>query len=690
MMELAEEVLAAQRQLAAVELEERFQRNMALFQAVMPEAYHRFAHHRPERIGLVLDGEGEPLLVNSLLGDTPVYAQPPRPFCRAQVARFRREPKHFRCHNRTTSVVDEENNAHIANSNRLVRLLLEHPRDEVDGLPPVVDFLLVLGLGLGYPVEELLKEHDLRHMCIVEPEADIFYASLHTLEWGPILEHFAGPGRSLELIVAEEPAACEAQLEAYLTWIGGYHVFRPFIFEHLVSEKLAAAFRGFFDRLMPKLTGQLGYFDDERVGLAHTVANHAAGVPFMKGHASDIGTVLDKPAFVVANGPSLDAALDFLREHRDQAVLFSCGTALGSLRKAGLKPDFHVEMERSRPVLEWLSASTDAEYREDITLLALNTVHPQVMSLFPSHGMAMKPNDLGVEYLKGYMEPGARVASLPWCNPTVANAALSFATALGFRDVTLFGLDLGFPAGEQHHSRLSAHYDVKENQRHTLGLYRHDDGHNITAPGNFGGEVVSTPTYRNARVAVEQILTSTPGVRCANASRGVRIQGAHPLDVTEADVTTERFDTRAYAQALFRRYFTRKGIAPARVEEARVVFDATGPALAELEQRARGAVSSRAEGMALLARVHGVVVDLEEAGSRHVAALLRGSVTMFCFLLAQALHQVRDEDACVDLFQHGRAHFLAFLAHAGHIAAGDVLAPDERTRNLAAKWEKAV
>ena len=325
------------------------------------------------------------------------------------MALYRRDPKHFRTNPRTSTILDEESNAHVANANRLIRLLQEHPREDIDVLPRRVDFMLMLGIGLGYQVEELLRDHDVRHLCVVEPEPDVFFASLHTVEWGPLLEHFSGPGHSLELIVGEDEERCYRQLEEYLWWIGGYHVFRPFVFEHLVSGKLAASFAGFFQRLMPRMTGQLGYFDDERFGLAHTVANGAAGVPVMAsraGHPRGGDARVDKPAFIVANGPSLDDALDTLRRHRDRVVLFSCGTALGSLRKAGLKPDFHVEMERSRPVVEWLTGSTEPNFRDGISLLALNTVHPEVFRLFGRAGMALKPNDLGTAWLLDHVAAG--------------------------------------------------------------------------------------------------------------------------------------------------------------------------------------------------------------------------------------------------------------------------------------------
>ena len=54
------------------------------------------------------------------------------------------------------------------------------------------------------------------------------------------------------------------------------------------------------------------------------------------------------PAIIVGNGPSLDKEIDFLRKNQDNFVIFCSGSALKPLYKAGITPDFQVEIERSR------------------------------------------------------------------------------------------------------------------------------------------------------------------------------------------------------------------------------------------------------------------------------------------------------------------------------------------------------
>lgn len=674
-----------QLRLMSTQLDQQYQRNLALFEAVMPEAFELLRGREPTVVHLNYDDAGFVNLVNSH-DDSPVYAGDPRAYAEAQVAQYRRHPKHLVAGNKRTTVLDEENNAHLFNSNRTVDLLEEHPQERFEELPDYVNFMLMLGVGLGYQFELLQEATHIRHLCLIEPEIDIFQASCHTIDWQPILEHFSRPGYSLELIVGQDADGCYRDLDSYLGDIGAHNAVLPFIYEHVVSDKLASSFQDFLGRLMPQRLSARGYFDDEQVGLAHSVRNFAKGVPVLQKHVLLGGEFLDAPAFIVANGPSLDGAVDFLRESQPNAIVFSCGTALGSLKKAGIKPDFHVEMERSRPVLEWISGATDEADREGVTLLALNTVHPEVLELFSRVALAMKPNDAGTLFLSRYMAPDSHVISLEDSNPTVGNLALALVSALGFRDVYLFGMDLGFGASGEHHSALSAHYDVKKSERYTLGLYRHDSEHNLVEDGNFGGKVTTTLVYRAAKLSAERVLAKNPGMRCHNTSDGLLIEGSIPTRVAGIELAEGLLDKARLVDKVFAGAFSREGLLPLRLQDAGAVFQRTSQALDTLAAIALTTANSREQGMDVLGRLHAEVTAMaQDDDEQFAASLLKGSVSVFCLLLAQALHRSTSEDESVALYRRGVDRFVAFCEAARTKVDTDLLAVDSRTRNLKEK-----
>src|SRR5690606_9240691 len=148
------------------------------------------------------------------------------------------------------------------------------------------------------------------------------------------------------------------------------------------------------------------------------------------------------PVFILGNGPSLDSHIEFIRKHQPYAIIITAGTALGSMAKTGIKPDFHVEMERNINITDWIKLGTTDEYRKGITLLCLNTVAPDPVKLFDSTCIAKKPNDVG-QYIIEPLLAGKGIQSLQLCNPTVTNAAFSFAVSMGFKEIYFLGVDLG-------------------------------------------------------------------------------------------------------------------------------------------------------------------------------------------------------------------------------------------------------
>ena len=673
---------------AAGTLGERFARNLELLRRIMPDGYVRFADYRPRRYHLRwVEGHGT-TIVDGASGD-PIYPGNALSHAETQVAEFRASPRHRRCNFVPKNVLQVEKTLHVRNVNAAVERLNAVERDPVDGLPEFANLMMVFGLGAGHHVEALLADHDVHHLCIVEPDPDLFHAALHTVEWTAIVEHFSRTGYSLEIVLGETAANGVQQIAEWLEQIGGFNAVQPYLFRHLRSENLDETYDGFLNHVMPRFTGSLGYFDDERVGLAHTLANVEARIPVLRESVVQSGIELDRPAFVVANGPSLDLAIDFLRENRDRAVVFSCGTALGSLAKAGILPDIHIEMERTRPVVEWIQQATTAEQRKQFRLIGLNTVHPEVFRLFDQRGIVAKPNDIGSLWMARHVRDGGALPAADECNPTVGNCGLAVATALGFKELTVFGMDLGYPAGRQHHSSLSVHYDVKDEHQDTLGVYRYDDPANPIAHGNFGGEIRTTPVYVTAARAVGMLKMKYPHLTIRNTADGLLMPGTEPTRVEDLEVG-EAFDTSAFVEELWERGFRKGGITTPTARDRRDIASAAGALAEEIAEIFAIEAPDRANAMVLplLANMH-----LEQrASDRSVstaAAIVRGSLAHFSLILAQALHQRNDESEAMSLHGACLQDFLRFLSEVAELSGSPAFyALDTRTRDLARKVER--
>lgn len=669
------------------QLDAQFRKNISFFRKNAPEIANKFQNFVPTKVKLKLFREGYLNLVNTTLNDKPVYSYDPQQFCQDYIDQYIKRPNFYKVKRKKAKVLDEENIAHVSTVNRCVDILDEYPhRSSTASIEPTTNFLLLNGIGMGYLIPQLLEHTDIKNMVIIEPHLDIFHASLHILDWQQVYAHFEQKNHSLRLIIGETTGATIENLRKHLNRIGMHNAANTFVIDHLNSKEMTEIIKVFLERVAMYFTAA-GYFDDEQVSIAHTIRNWRSRISPLREHASETKNFLSYPVFIVGNGPSLDDAKDFLLENQQKAIIISCGTTIGSLRKIGIKPDFHIEMERTRPVVEWLTASTDKEYRKDVILLALNTVHPEVFEMFDTKGMGMKVNDLGTHFFSQYIPEGKHVINFAYCNPTVGNAGLAFASALGFKDVYLFGLDLGFSAGEQHHSKLSTHYRVKEKYVKGLHLYEKEDLGNKEVPANFGGTVMSTPVYISARHSFEQCLRVNPQITCYNTSNGILIDRAKPTRFDEITLKDCIADKGTLSKDLFdRHFFTDDLIELACQEDINKQFQPAVQALSELRNMFIDPIEDWDQAQDLLGKQHdfALLLGLNNT-SQYAFTLLRGSIYTFNINLNHALYVGESREEGLEVFNKIRALYIEFIDKATQKIHDELFDLDQKSRNLSSK-----
>lgn len=688
MDQLQELIRQAELKQKNLELEMMFQKNMTFFERAEPTIFKKYRNYTPTKLQMMFTPDGHIDLVNTELNNSLVYSKDPAEFCQEYVNRYKLYPSRYRVLARTTQALDVENDAHISKMNPMIDYI--NSKEVTNIIVPLekeVQFMLVMGIGLGHHITQLLEVTDIKHLCIIEPHEDIFYAALHTLDWHKLYNHFDRAYTTFNLIVGQRPAECYEQIRIYLNQIGLFNAARPNFFDHLSSPEMKATTTMFFEKL-PSLIGAMGYFDDEQISLSHSVANYRNDTPILRNHALLSHQYRDKPAFVIANGPSLDKAKDFLLANRDKAIIFSCGTALGSLAKLGIKPDFHIEMERTRPVVEWIETSTDEEFRKDVILLGLNTIHPDTFALFETKGMGMKSNDLGTHFICQYIGQDQFVINMALSNPTVGNTGMAFAAALGFNEVYIFGMDFGFAEDGKHHSALSKHYDIDAEHQEDLHLYKHDAEGNITLDGNFGNKIVTTAVYSHARISVETLLIQNKHINCYNTSDGVLIRGSKPIHYEDIDLSNiPEFDKKTYTKQLFTSHFNMTGLKKIRNNDEVVAkFSPVLDLFKQFRKIFSKDASNRADAFMMLNKHHEIALNAgKDKIKQYSYSLVKGSVHSFNFVLAKSLYNGGNQEEGVEIFNEAKKFYLEFMDHAEQKLRNELLKTDARTRNLANK-----
>lgn len=370
-------------------------------------------------------------------------------------------------------------------------------------------FLIVLGLGLGFHLSELIEHTEAGQILIVEPHTEFLRHSLEAIDWQALLEQGDARNRSFAFITQGALDLALRELSLIISKEGAHFIDGAYVYLHYPARLLTDLRDGLFERVQTLYTSR-GYYEDELIMLDNTSANLARHR--FRWLRNKLRPERPEPVLLVGSGPSIDKSLDHVKRLREQAVVFSCGSGLRVCLSNGIVPDFHCEIENGEWVFNALSQIRSQFPFTGITLIASATVDPRVPALFDEATLFFRDSVSGSRLLA---PPGEEV----WLAvPTVANTALRAALSLGFGTFYLFGIDCGTKVGEKRHSD-SAIYTHNETLRKMVE--RTELG--FTHPGNFGGTVKSDWLFVFSRMLLEeaarlyrpQIFNCSDGARLA-------------------------------------------------------------------------------------------------------------------------------------------------------------------------------
>ena len=435
--------------------------------------------------------------------------------------------------------------------------LIDKALNQQSQLPSVVNTLIIFGVALGKHIELLSVQHQIKNLFICEPNLDFFAASLWVTNWAEIFTKADEAEARIYLNLGGDGSQYFYDLMAQFYQIGAYSIADTYMLSTYFNVGMQKAISDLRAEL--KVVLALGeYYDHARFGIAHTHHSLLNGQRFLQHNNTDYKNhaALDLPVYVVGNGPSLDHCFTYLRESRDKVIIISCGTALSSLYKNGIEPDFHAEIEQNRATFDWITQIDDRDYLKRIRLLSVNGMHPDTAALFKETLLCFKDGEASTYvFHNGLKKRGFNVASLAYAYPTVTNMVMNYAIKLGFKQFYLFGVDLGFVDINRHHSQYSSYYKTDGSQVYNYQL-RHGGG--VPCVGNFRPSVFTKAEFDVSRKLLEQAIAKAGRkIEIYNCSDGVKIKGTMALQPENIllEATTVQVKETAIEELLRLAYF---------------------------------------------------------------------------------------------------------------------------------------
>lgn len=379
-------------------------------------------------------------------------------------------------------------------------------------------FMFIFGVGLGFHLAPLTEGVDAEHVVVVEAVDEFLSWSLQSIDWNALHEGMAARGQTLHLFLSSDPIVLAGHINRVIESVGEMFLDGTYFFRHYPFWALDEAYNRIRTELPMRMVGR-GYYEDERKMIRHGVVNlHKFEHYMVRGQFRRRHGV---PAFIVAAGPSLDASIEYLKQWKDHGIIFSAGTTLQALIKAGIMPDYHVELENVATthkvcmhILEQRPELFPDGRFTGIKMIASTSVSPLVPPLFDENYFFYRDCAVSTTCF------GEGVEIMDGVGPSISNTCISVAARLGFENMYLFGVDCGWRDPHNHHSKNTMYYTLD-------GFITDRYEGEFSSPGNFGGTVYSNMIFTWTRDMIEQKVKLF-SLKVFNCSDGAYIQGTTP------------------------------------------------------------------------------------------------------------------------------------------------------------------
>jgi hypothetical protein len=187
-----------------------YQKNLVFLESAFP-AFAGLARQTTDTVtSPVLDGGG--LAVDIDLGAGRLYNRPAREFAREQVASWHARPDRV-----VVNRPDPETLVDLATQS-MCETLSRQAGETLLPVPPADEtgLLVVIGVGLGEHIRELVNAVSPRHLVLIEPISEFALHSLHALDWASLVGDCKSRGTTVDLIVDPDPRTIQNALEGLI------------------------------------------------------------------------------------------------------------------------------------------------------------------------------------------------------------------------------------------------------------------------------------------------------------------------------------------------------------------------------------------------------------------------------------------------------------------------------------------
>ncbi|MDF3003181.1 MAG: hypothetical protein K0Q48_3300 [Bacillota bacterium] len=391
----------------------------------------------------------------------------------------------------------------------------EHPREEAEQWCRNITVkgaggIFLFGAGFGYPLFELFEKKQPHTVVILFEQnlyllkAMLFYFDLEPLFRTGRLILLAGDiedfsGVFDELFFSIVFVSCTSPVLA---------------FTHAANRNFKSVYQKINHFIFSRLALFVFYIGndhyDNLVGLFNLLANSRTilenpSIECLREQYKGI------PAFIVANGPSLDKNIDELHRIKGRGLILCAESAILPLLKNKIKPDILTIIERTK--YTYLYHFKDVSYPSDMALICLGLVDKRVFPSFRGEKIPVFRNAEAInQWINGYLGDGNAIDA----GANVSHLAFELAVLMGADPIVFVGQDYAYGADGVTHSR-GAVYNEEKGRKSKEQLQAMPT---VSVEGNDGSMIPSTKLWKDFRIGLERKIAAHPEKTIINATEG--------------------------------------------------------------------------------------------------------------------------------------------------------------------------
>ncbi len=377
--------------------------------------------------------------------------------------------------------------------------------------------LFIYGSGFGYPLLELLKRKQPNTMVMVfEYHIDLFIAMMHYFDLTPLFHtqkflFFLG--------------SIDEFKKDYL-YIFGSEVFlfatAPYVvFTQTAQRNFRKEYLDIHRYIFHELSLNVFYLGNDHydtlLGFHNLITNINEIIenPYL-------GILKDKykdfPAFIIANGPSLDKDIQKLKKIDGRGLIISTESAIVPLIKNKIKPDILTIVERTKDSFTYHFENRN--YPSDISLIALALIDQAIFPSFPGPRIPLFRNteSINIWMNQNIGDPTNAIDA----GANVSHLAFEIAAYAGANPIVFVGQNYAFGPNGVTHSKDAVYLQEKGKKAFNNLKSRPV----IYVEGNDGTKIPSIQLWEDFRLGLERKIGSKPNIKAINTTvEGANIKG---------------------------------------------------------------------------------------------------------------------------------------------------------------------